>query len=130
MAQELLDKDALEPDDMVTIEAKVFTFPPFPSAHPISPLKYFISYQYALITKAALQACVLVHVRDDCESRHDLCATGLAGQAGSILIFPGTTPHRSLNSVSENIRWSCDFRLHRKEVPLHNIFMYLESCLV
>jgi hypothetical protein len=35
-------------------------------------------------------------------------------KAGSVLIFPGTTPHRSLNSVSNNIRWSCDFRLHRK----------------
>ena len=32
--------------------------------------------------------------------------------AGSIIIFPGTTPHRSLNSVSPNIRWSCDFRIH------------------
>lgn len=32
--------------------------------------------------------------------------------AGSILIFPGTTPHRSLNSTSSDIRWSCDFRLH------------------
>lgn len=35
-------------------------------------------------------------------------------KAGSILIFPGTTPHRSLNSTSSNIRWSCDFRLHPK----------------
>lgn len=35
-------------------------------------------------------------------------------KAGSVLIFPGTTPHRSLNSTSSNIRWSCDFRLHPK----------------
>ena len=35
--------------------------------------------------------------------------------AGSILIFPGTTPHRSINSTSKNIRWSADFRLHRKK---------------
>jgi tRNA(Leu) C34 or U34 (ribose-2'-O)-methylase TrmL len=34
-------------------------------------------------------------------------------KAGSVLIFPGTTPHRSLNSSSENIRWSTDFRLVR-----------------
>lgn len=38
----------------------------------------------------------------------------IPAKAGSILIFPGTTPHRSLNSVSSNIRWSADFRLHRK----------------
>jgi hypothetical protein len=35
-------------------------------------------------------------------------------KAGGVLIFPGTTPHRSLNSFSKNIRWSCDFRLHPK----------------
>jgi hypothetical protein len=35
-------------------------------------------------------------------------------RAGSVLIFPGTTPHRSLNSVAKNIRWSADFRLHRQ----------------
>lgn len=35
-------------------------------------------------------------------------------KAGSVIIFPGTTPHRSLNSSSPNIRWSCDWRLHRK----------------
>eukprot|EP01051_Picozoa_sp_SAG22_P000907 SAG22_NODE_30_length_28348_cov_12.488584_4_plen_452_part_00 len=35
-------------------------------------------------------------------------------KAGSVLIFPGTTPHRSLNSTSANIRWSTDFRLHPK----------------
>eukprot|EP00039_Didymoeca_costata_P011234 m.157106 g.157106 ORF g.157106 m.157106 type:complete len:421 (+) comp15108_c0_seq3:2-1264(+) len=33
-------------------------------------------------------------------------------KAGSILIFPGTTPHRSINSTSKNIRWSVDYRLH------------------
>eukprot|EP00041_Stephanoeca_diplocostata_P030764 m.939059 g.939059 ORF g.939059 m.939059 type:complete len:443 (+) comp23823_c1_seq9:90-1418(+) len=38
----------------------------------------------------------------------------IPAKAGSILIFPGTTPHRSLNSFSDNIRWSCDFRLHPK----------------
>ena len=32
----------------------------------------------------------------------------------SILIFPGITPHRSLNSTSNRIRWSFDFRLHNK----------------
>ena len=36
-------------------------------------------------------------------------------KAGGVLIFPGTTPHRSLNSSSKNIRWSCDFRLHPKK---------------
>jgi len=36
-------------------------------------------------------------------------------KAGSILIFPGTTPHRSLNNVTNGIRWSSDFRLHRKQ---------------
>jgi len=35
-------------------------------------------------------------------------------KAGSILIFPGTMPHRSLNSFTNEIRWSCDFRLHAK----------------
>eukprot|EP01047_Picozoa_sp_COSAG01_P075467 COSAG01_NODE_12943_length_1659_cov_1.308333_1_plen_85_part_00 len=35
-------------------------------------------------------------------------------KAGGVLIFPGTTPHRSLNSTSQNIRWSTDFRLHPK----------------
>jgi len=38
----------------------------------------------------------------------------IPAKAGSVLIFPGTTPHRSLNSSSANIRWSCDWRLHRK----------------
>ena len=38
-------------------------------------------------------------------------------KAGSILIFPGTTPHRSLNSTAENIRWSADFRLHKAVRP-------------
>merc|ERR1712012_572706 len=33
--------------------------------------------------------------------------------AGSLLIFGGTLPHRSLDSVSQEIRWSGDFRLHR-----------------
>ena len=33
--------------------------------------------------------------------------------AGTAIIFPGTTPHRSLNSVSDQIRWSTDYRLHR-----------------
>ena len=36
-------------------------------------------------------------------------------KAGGVLIFPGTTPHRSLDSFSDNIRWSCDFRLHPKK---------------
>jgi hypothetical protein len=36
-------------------------------------------------------------------------------KAGGVLIFPGTTPHRSLNSRSKNIRWSTDFRLHPKK---------------
>ena len=31
---------------------------------------------------------------------------------GTVIIFPGTTPHRSLNSYSSDIRWSADFRLH------------------
>ena len=31
-----------------------------------------------------------------------------------MLIFPGTTPHRSINSTSDQIRWSVDFRLHRR----------------
>ena len=35
-------------------------------------------------------------------------------KAGSILIFPGTTPHRSLNSYANEVRWSADFRLHPK----------------
>merc|ERR1712137_627422 len=35
-------------------------------------------------------------------------------KAGGIIIFPGTTPHRSLNSSSDRIRWSVDFRLHKK----------------
>lgn len=35
-------------------------------------------------------------------------------KAGTVVIFPGTTPHRSLNSASDNIRWSADWRLHRK----------------
>lgn len=39
----------------------------------------------------------------------------IEAKAGSILIFPGTSPHRSLNSFSKNIRWSADFRLHRKK---------------
>ena len=33
--------------------------------------------------------------------------------AGTAIIFPGTTPHRSLNSASDRIRWSTDYRLHR-----------------
>lgn len=33
--------------------------------------------------------------------------------AGTAIIFPGTTPHRSLNSQSDKIRWSTDYRLHR-----------------
>lgn len=32
--------------------------------------------------------------------------------AGTAIIFPGTTPHRSLNSTAPGIRWSADFRLH------------------
>jgi hypothetical protein len=36
-------------------------------------------------------------------------------KAGGVLIFPGTTPHRSLNSHSKNIRWSTDFRLHPRK---------------
>ena len=36
-------------------------------------------------------------------------------KAGGVLIFPGTTPHRSLNSRSKNIRWSTDFRLHPRK---------------
>eukprot|EP00658_Telonema_sp_P-2_P010493 TRINITY_DN13954_c0_g1_i3.p1 TRINITY_DN13954_c0_g1~~TRINITY_DN13954_c0_g1_i3.p1 ORF type:complete len:390 (-),score=92.31 TRINITY_DN13954_c0_g1_i3:83-1252(-) len=38
----------------------------------------------------------------------------LPAKAGSVLVFPGTSPHRSLNSISDNIRWSVDFRLHPK----------------
>ena len=38
----------------------------------------------------------------------------IPAKAGSILIFPGLTPHRSLNSSSDKIRWSVDFRLHAK----------------
>jgi hypothetical protein len=34
--------------------------------------------------------------------------------AGTAIIFPGTTPHRSLNSASPGIRWSADFRLHNR----------------
>ncbi len=34
--------------------------------------------------------------------------------AGTAILFPGTTPHRSLNSVSDRIRWSTDYRLHGK----------------
>ena len=33
--------------------------------------------------------------------------------AGTAILFPGTTPHRSLNSVTDDIRWSTDYRLHR-----------------
>ena len=33
--------------------------------------------------------------------------------AGTAILFPGTTPHRSLNSVSDQIRWSTDYRLHK-----------------
>ena len=33
--------------------------------------------------------------------------------AGTAILFPGTTPHRSLNSASDAIRWSADYRLHR-----------------
>jgi hypothetical protein len=33
-------------------------------------------------------------------------------KAGTAIIFPGTTPHRSLNSLSDRIRWSTDYRLH------------------
>lgn len=32
--------------------------------------------------------------------------------AGSVIVFSGLIPHRSLDSISENIRWSTDFRLH------------------
>jgi len=32
--------------------------------------------------------------------------------AGTVIIFSGLIPHRSLNSVSNEIRWSTDFRLH------------------
>jgi len=35
-------------------------------------------------------------------------------RAGTVIIFPGTTPHRSLNSLSDGVRWSADWRLHRK----------------
>eukprot|EP00911_Craspedida_sp_UC1_P002030 UC1_evm3s1566 len=35
-------------------------------------------------------------------------------EAGSIIIFPGTTPHRSLPSTAEGVRWSTDFRLHAR----------------
>jgi len=38
----------------------------------------------------------------------------IPAKAGSILIFPGITPHRSLNSSSDKIRWSFDFRIHNK----------------
>lgn len=34
-------------------------------------------------------------------------------KAGTAIIFPGTMPHRSLNSKSRDIRWSTDYRLHR-----------------
>jgi len=34
--------------------------------------------------------------------------------AGTAIIFPGITPHRSLNSISDKIRWSTDYRLHRR----------------
>jgi ectoine hydroxylase-related dioxygenase (phytanoyl-CoA dioxygenase family) len=33
---------------------------------------------------------------------------------GSIILFSGTMPHRSINSSSKNVRWSCDFRFHKK----------------
>eukprot|EP00941_MAST-03F_sp_MAST-3F-sp1_P002569 g2569.t1 len=33
--------------------------------------------------------------------------------AGTAIIFPGTLPHRSLPSTSNQIRWSTDYRLHR-----------------
>ena len=42
---------------------------------------------------------------------NDIDVDTIEAPAGSIIIFPGTTPHRSLNSVSDEIRWSCDFRL-------------------
>ena len=35
--------------------------------------------------------------------------------AGTAIIFPGITPHRSLNSNSDEIRWSTDYRLHPKK---------------
>lgn len=34
--------------------------------------------------------------------------------AGTAILFSGLVPHRSLNSVSSNIRWSTDYRLHRR----------------
>ena len=33
--------------------------------------------------------------------------------AGTAIIFPGTMPHRSVNSKARDIRWSTDYRLHR-----------------
>lgn len=41
--------------------------------------------------------------------------------AGSVIVFGGTMPHRSLNSESTNIRWSTDYRLHRRRAlrPSH-----------
>lgn len=58
---------------------------------------------------------VIAHeLLDDTLLQEGINKITIPAKAGSILIFPGTTPHRSLNSISENIRWSCDFRLHPK----------------
>jgi Phytanoyl-CoA dioxygenase (PhyH) len=34
---------------------------------------------------------------------------------GTAILFPGTTPHRSLDSTEESVRWSTDFRLHNRK---------------
>ena len=51
---------------------------------------------------------------DDDNKERELDIVTMEVKAGTAIIFGGTMPHRSLNSVSSNIRWSTDYRLHRK----------------
>lgn len=36
-------------------------------------------------------------------------------KAGDIIIFPGTTPHRSMSNETDLTRWSLDFRYHQSD---------------
>jgi len=38
-------------------------------------------------------------------------------KAGDALIFPQTTPHRSLTNFTDKTRWSLDYRYHASDTP-------------
>jgi hypothetical protein len=52
------------------------------------------------------------HMKEDLTENKPLDIYTAEVKAGTAIIFPGITPHRSLNSKSNRIRWSTDFRLH------------------